>query len=361
MDEPLRVVILAVAWLAGWWLCGRVRTLPTAPRREPAPRVSIVVPARNEERALPALLAGLERQSAPPAEVLVVDDGSHDATAAVASAYGARVLSAAPLPEGWTGKAWALWQGVHEARHDVVVLLDADVEPGPDLLASIAAAHAASDGMVSVQPYHRMRRWWERASAFFNLVAVMGVGLGSPRGPPRRPVVAAFGPVVACRRALFLEHGDGPRVRSAVVEDVELARSIATAGEAVDVYAGGGVVAFRMYEHPTQLVEGWTKNFASGAGAVPLVRLVLVVGWITACLVSGAWLLEGSLAAVVVYVAYASQCFVQLRQIGSFGVVTAVLYPVLAVVFVLVFFASLLLVVRGEVRWKGRRIPLRSR
>jgi 4,4'-diaponeurosporenoate glycosyltransferase len=189
----------------------------------------------------------------------------------------------------------------------------------------------------------------------------MGVGVGSPRRPRRRAAVAAFGPVLACRRALFLEHGDAPRVRSAVVEDVELARSIATAGEELDVYAGGGVVAFRMYEQPAHLVEGWTKNFASGARAVPLVRLLLIVGWITACLVSGAWLLGGSLAAVVVYTAYVGQCFVQLRQIGSFGVVTAVLYPVLAVVFVLVFIASLLLVVRGEVRWKGRRIPLRSR
>jgi hypothetical protein len=68
----------------------------------------------------------------------------------------------------------------------------------------------------------------------------------------------------------------------------------------------------------------------------------------------------GSVAALAVYAAYALQCFVQLRQLGSFGVVTALLYPMLAVLFVVLFFASLALVARGEVRWKGRRIALRA-
>ncbi len=264
------------------------------------------------------------------------------------------------LPDGWTGKAWALWQGANAARSELLVMLDADVEPTPALLGSVARAHALHGGLVSVQPFHRMRRWWERASAFFNLVAVMGVGVGSPRWPARRQVNAAFGPVMVCRRDLFLAHGDGPRVRSAILEDVELARSVAAADVPVTVYTGGRVVAFRMYDRPARLVEGWTKNFASGARAVPPLRLALVIAWVTACLVSGGWVLGGGLTAAIVFVAFATQCFVQLRQLGSFGLLSAVLYPLLAVVFVAVFVCSLLVTVRGEVTWKGRRIRLRA-
>jgi 4,4'-diaponeurosporenoate glycosyltransferase len=353
-------VLLGLAWLVGWWLCGRVRTLPIANGTGSLTPVSVVIPARDEARALPTLLEGLATQRVRPAEVIVVDDDSHDATGAVAAELGAVVLDAPALPEGWTGKAWALWTGAQAAREDVLVLLDADVDPGPDLIAGLVGAHRARGGLVSVQPYHRMRRWWERASAFFNLVPVMSVGLASPTWPRRRPVAAAFGPVMVCGRDLYLAHGDRPEVRSAVVEDVALARSVAQAGQSVAVYGGDGVVAFRMYDRPTRLLEGWSKNIASGARAVPVLRLVLVVAWVAACLASGAWLLGGSLAAVVLYVAFVAQCFVQLRQLGSFGIVPALLYPLLALTFVLVFFVSLVLVARGEVRWKGRRITLRS-
>jgi 4,4'-diaponeurosporenoate glycosyltransferase len=360
MDEPLRVALLATAWLVGWWLCGRARTIVSAGPDAPAVDISVIVPARDEEAALPILLDGLASQHLVASEIIVVDDGSRDETATVASKHGARVLVSEPVPDGWTGKAWALWQGANAARSELLVLLDADVEPTPALLGSVARAHAMHGGLVSVQPFHRMRRWWERASAFFNLVAVMGVGVGSPRWPGQRPVVAAFGPVIVCRRDLFLAHGDAPRVRSAILEDVELARSVAAAKAPVTAYAGGRVVAFRMYDRPTCLVEGWAKNFASGARAVPPLRLALVIAWLTACLVSGAWVLGASLTAAIVFVAFATQCFVQLRQLGSFGLLSAVLYPLLAVVFVAVFVWSLALTLRGEVTWKGRRIKLRA-
>jgi 4,4'-diaponeurosporenoate glycosyltransferase len=360
MDEPLRVALLAMAWLVGWWLCARPRTLPSAGSDVPDVDVSVIVPARDEEDALPILLDGLASQHLVASEIIVVDDGSRDRTASIASLHGARVVPSEPVPEGWTGKAWALWQGANASRSELLVLLDADVEPTPALLGSVARAHATHGGLVSVQPFHRMRRWWERASAFFNLVAVMGVGVASPQWPRRRPVIAAFGPVIACSRDLFLAHGDVRGVRSAILEDVELARSVAAAGVPVSAYTGGRVVAFRMYDRPTRLVEGWAKNFASGARAVPPARLALVVAWVTACLLSGGWVLGAGLTAMIVFVAFAAQCFVQLRQLGNFGVVTAVLYPLLAVIFVAIFLFSLLVTLRGEVMWKGRRIRLRA-
>src|SRR6516165_10451514 len=108
-----RLYALAGAWLLGWYLCWRVHTVPYT--REPEPlstRVSVVIPARDEEHSLPRVLAGLASQTAAPHEVIVVDDGSTDTTASVAAARGARVLHGEELPAGWTGKSWALVQGV---------------------------------------------------------------------------------------------------------------------------------------------------------------------------------------------------------------------------------------------------------
>src|SRR5262245_53834238 len=103
------VVLLGLAWLVGWWLCGRARTLPLGDRTDSPAFVSVVVPARDEARTLPTLLEGLAKQHGRPPEVIVVDDGSRDETAAIARAHGAEVVDAPTLPEGWTGKAWALW------------------------------------------------------------------------------------------------------------------------------------------------------------------------------------------------------------------------------------------------------------
>ena len=204
-----------------------------------------------------------------------------------------------------------------------------------------------------------MRRWWERAAAFFNLVAVMGVGLASP-GTSRARSRAAFGPCLVASRDALLTHLAHRSVRRAVLEDVALARQFTAANQPVGSFAGGDLVAFRMYDRPAALVEGFTKNFAAGASTTPVVRLLAVVAWITACLVAGWGVLNGNGVALLAYAAFALQCFAMLRQLGNFGVIAAVLYPLLAGVFVMLFAASVVLAIRGQVRWKGRTVSLRG-
>jgi len=140
--RPLfEVSLLAVPWIIGWLLLWRVPRLPSASSATPDRRVSVVVPARNEAGRLPGLLTALAIQTRPVDEVLVVDDDSEDDTSAVAAAGGADVIAAPPLPVGWTGKTWACWTGAQRATGDVLVFLDADTEPEPDLLARLLDAH----------------------------------------------------------------------------------------------------------------------------------------------------------------------------------------------------------------------------
>lgn len=356
----LRLLGLGVAWLLGWYLCLRVRRVPYAPDPDATTAPTVVIPARDEERTLPTVLAGLASQTTAPAEVIVVDDRSTDTTAAIAAARGARVVVGEPLPPGWTGKAWSLHQGVEAADTDVVVCLDADVDPSSHLIARVEQCFDRLGGLVSVQPYHEMHRWWERAAAFFNLIAVMGVGLASP-GPSRARDRAAFGPCLVASRDALLLHLSHRSVRHAVIEDMALARRFAAAGVPVTSFAGGDLLAFRMYDRPRDLANGFAKNFAAGAGATPIIRLVAIVAWVTACLVGGWGVFTGGTVALAIYGAFALQCFVMLRQLGNFGVITALLYPLNALIFVAVFVASLGFIGRGRVRWKGRTIRTRGR
>src|SRR4051794_19297187 len=108
---PLRPTAVAAAVVGARLARGRRRRPPLVPGAAPVAMISVVIPARDEERRLPACLAALADDPGV-GEVVVVDDRSSDATAAVAARSGARVVGGAELPPGWGGKAWALEQGL---------------------------------------------------------------------------------------------------------------------------------------------------------------------------------------------------------------------------------------------------------
>lgn len=344
-----RLSIALLPWAVAWVLLWRIPA-PERRARTTTDRPAVVVPARNEEdnlgRLLPSL-AGLD------AEVVVVDDGSTDRTREVARAHGAMVLDPGAPEEGWTGKAWACAAGARATASDRLVFLDADVVVEPGGLDRVLAEHDAAGGLVSVQPWHAVERPYEQLSAFFNLIAVMSVDAFTPAGRRVRPT-GAFGPCLVVDRPLYEEAGGhaGEGVRSAVLDDVALARAVQRSGGTVTVLGGRGSLRFRMY--PTglgPLVEGWTKNFAGGAAGTRPLTLVLVLVW-----------MSGLIGAVVdrqpvVYAAFAVQLAVLFRRVGRFWTLTALAYPIPLAFFVGVFLRSAYLTyVRREVAWRGRRV-----
>lgn len=259
-----RLVLEALRWLTGGWLLWRIpRCRPAgdgADRRAAA--TSVVIPARDEEATLPRLLASLAAQRPPPARVIVVDDHSGDDTAGVGRRAGALVVAAAPLPPGWTGKNWACAAGADLATTPTLAFLDADAEFEPGGLARVLAEHERRGGLVSVAPDHVTLRPYERLSAFFNLVAMMGLDAFDPRRG-RRPPRGAFGPCLVTSADEYRAVGGHRAVRAEVVDDVALAARYTAAGRPVTCLGGRGTIRFRMYPRGLgQLVEGWTKNFA---------------------------------------------------------------------------------------------------
>lgn len=335
--------LVLAGWLAGWWLLARLPR-PSAPPRgdvSTLAEMSVVIPARNEAHNLVRLLATIP---AGP-QVLVVDDHSSDSTAAVAEGAGARVVPAPPLPPGWTGKSWACATGVSETDRPVLMFLDADTWFEPGGFERIAAEHRPQGSLLSVQPYHHTERAYETLSAPFNLVGMMGINAFTPR---RRPPTGAFGPCLVCRRDDYERAGGHASVRADILDDVALSRRFTS----VRCMAGRGSIRFRMYPlGPAQLLEGWTKNIAAGAGSTRLTVAALTFLWVS-----------GGLSAVTVPAAFAAfvlQWAVHLRRVGRFPWWAPVVYPALLAAFVAVFARSLALtVVRRRVRWKGREIAI---
>ena len=356
VDLALVVLRLGI----GCWLLWSVRTV--APRHGGLPEgVSVVVPARDEERSVPTLLGSLP----PGVDVVVVDDGSADETATVAAAAGARVVPAGDVPDGWIGKSWACARGAAVTDGSTVVFVDADVRFADGALGGVADVVDRDGGLVSVQPFHEPGRAVERLAQLFNVVSFAATDTGSPLGRRRGPT-GAFGPVLATSRRDYEAVGGHEVVRGSVVDDVAIAERYRAAGLPVAVLAGGEAVRFRMYpEGLGQLVEGFTKNLATGAGSVRRTTVALVVAWLTVLVQASAAaalaaLGRGTMAgAIGLHVVVAAQLWWMSRRLGRFGPVVSLLFPVSTALFLVVFVRSVVATAAGSVSWRGRRVPTR--
>jgi len=365
--SDLVVATLLLAGLVGSaWLLRDLRTLRRGgAHRAEAASVSVVVPARDEAATLPALLESLHGLTVRVGEVVVVDDDSRDATAAVARAAGATVLPAGEPPAGWTGKAWACHVGAQATSGDLLLFLDADTRLAPDALDGLVEVHDQHGGLVSVQPFHAVVRPYEQLSAYFNAVGVLASGVFR-RHPAGRPM--AFGPCLLTSRADYERAGGHAAVRAEILDDVQLAVAYRRADLPVRCCAGGRSVWMRSYPGGLrQLAAGWTKNFASGASAAAPGPTLATVAWVSAhhAVAVGAVLAlaDGSPALwALAWVVVAWQLRSVLRRLGSFRWWTWALFPVCLLGFDLIFARSLAhTAVRRSVRWRGRDVPLGGR
>ncbi|MBN2051258.1 MAG: glycosyltransferase family 2 protein, partial [Spirochaetales bacterium] len=193
-----------VYWVFGWFLIPKLRYCRRS-TKGPKPSgktVSLIIPARNEEARLTPLLDSLNAEGAfEKHEVILADDGSTDGTAALASSYGCRVLAVTDKPPVALGKSWACAAGAAGATGEYLVFLDADVVFLPGGLEAVLESY--SGGLLSVQPYHRFKRFYESFSAYFNLMAVAGVNSFSLHSKELSSQ-GAFGPCMVCRKDDYL-------------------------------------------------------------------------------------------------------------------------------------------------------------
>ena len=238
--------------------------------------ISVVVPARDEAGLLGGCLAAIFAQDASLAEVLVVDDGSADATAAEARAAGARVVAAPEPPAGAAGKAAACAHGAARARAAPwLAFVDADVRLAPQALSRLQAA-ALGAGAAAASPLARQLAgaWWEAL-----LLPDLGLQVAErldldALADPARPDAFLSGQCLLVRRDAYEAAGGFAAVAGSLVEDVALARRLKAAGHPLAVRLAPELAAVRMYRRPADLRAGLARNLAEvwGSGAGPVAR-----------------------------------------------------------------------------------------
>lgn len=251
---PLAIWIYLILGRGGFWRVPAIA--PPAPPGAPACRVIAVVPARNEAPLIGrAVRSLLQQQFAGTIQVIVVDDGSSDGTAAAARAAGdpsqVTVIRGSDVPRGWTGKLWALAQGVAatEGRGaDYLLLTDADIEHAPQELATLIAGAEAGEcdlvsHMVRLSTATPAERFLIPAFVFFFFKIYPPAWIASPR---RRLAAAAGGCILIRPQALARIGGLEP-IRSRIIDDCALARAVKDSGGRISLQLARDTRSLRVY------------------------------------------------------------------------------------------------------------------
>ncbi len=360
--------VSASAWLAlllvpwrPWRTAERLEADPTAIARLDPGDVTVLMPARNEAAVIGHSLAALARQGSPMA-VIVIDDGSSDETAGIATRAGLvslRVIQAPPLPAGWTGKLWALEQGRQAVTSPYVLLLDADIALAAGLVATLVdKARRERLALVSLMAAPAMSGFWDRwwmpvFIYFFKLLYPFRLA----NKPEASTAAAAGGCLLVATEALAAIGGFGA-LRDAVIDDCTLAALIKARGargtwlgltrSAVMLRATGLAGFWRMVARTafTQL----RYSYALLAVCVAVLLVVFVAPILAMIAGDGTAQILGAAAFLFMGVSYAPTA----RFYGQSSLAIPAL-PVAGFAFLLMTLTSALWYARGlRSRWKGR-------
>ena len=246
----------------------------------------MIIPARDEAARIEPCLRAVV--GAPGVhEVIVVDDESSDATAAIATRLGARVIVGRPLPGGWVGKPWALQQGLDAATTEWVVALDADTEPDAALPAALVA-RATNDrwdllsaGARFVCPTPGLR--WLHPAMLTTLIYRFGPVGARHRPSPAR--VLANGQCIAFRRGALADIGGFSATSSHLTDDIALARQLATLGWNVGFVDGTTMISVQMHSSAGDAWRNWGRSLPmADVTSVPWRVADLIVIWLAQAL-----------------------------------------------------------------------------
>jgi chlorobactene glucosyltransferase len=366
------VVFLAILLLISFINLLTLKRLGQFPAPSFLPRVSLLVPARNEARNIAGCVRGLLAQDYPHFEVIALDDESTDGTGEILARLAAeddrlRVIRGQPLPAGWLGKNWACHQLAQAATGDYLLFTDADTCHDPLMLRdSIAAALATRADLLSGMPHQEVKTWSEQL-----LVPILAWSFMAfiPLALAQR-VRAAFlsvsiGQYLLFRRTAYNRINGHAAVRDKVVEDYELARNIKKAGLQWRFVDATARIHCRMYHNFREVFNGLSKNLYVVFGNIFFFALAwsaLIISFLEPQLILLLALLGVPLPAKllplsILAIGQAILLWGLTDLRFGFPVKQAALYPVTIVLSVVIGLRSMFahLFKRG-VTWKGRSV-----
>lgn len=281
--------MLCAVWLAQAALVfahlAELRTLADLNPAEPPawPRVSAIVPSRNQADELPHALGTRLAEDYPDLEVVVIDDRSSDGTAALLATMSARdarlrTIRVDSLPARWLGKVHALAQGAAAATGDWLLVSDADIEFAPDTLRrAVAACEADGLDFLALVPEFRSRSFvvdvlWAVFTRCFSMLV-------SPKAvrDPRSTTAAGSGAFMLLRRSAYERTPGFEWLRMETADDMALGLMMKQSGARCELMNGRGSARVSIYDSLSDFRRGIEKNAGSLIG-VPFAVVALLIG-----------------------------------------------------------------------------------
>ena len=327
------------------------------------PAVSVLIPARNEEANIGDAVASVLASEDVELDLVVLDDGSTDRTPDILRGIAdprLRLGTAPPLPPGWSGKQHACARLAEQARHELMVFVDADVRLAPDALSRMAGfmQRHPGTGLASGFPRQVTLTWAEQLLIpliHFLLLGFLPMAAMMRRADPA--LGAGCGQLFIARRDAYAAAGGHATIRASLHDGVTLPRAFRRVGRMTGLFDASGFATCRMYHSAAGVWEGLTKNATEGMAkpvALPVWTLVLGGGQVlppVLMAVSPGW---------PVALAWACGTGLRLALAARFRqpVLSAVLHPLGVLALLAVQWASLLRAARGvPATWRGRAYP----
>lgn len=359
------IVSLTFFWFIGFWILHQVPVCQLESKfSHPIPKISIIIPARNEASNLPKLLESLNHQSIRADEIIVVNDHSSDDTASIARRFDAQIINSETLPNDWLGKPWSCYQGFKYAKGELLIFLDADTFLEKDGLKRIISTFIQKRGVISILPYHQIKKFHESFSAFFNIIQLIGMNYFTIN--KNNKPAGMFGPCVIISRKDYMASGGHDVVKNEILEHYKLAKYIQDKNIPIHLYGGKHTINIRMYKEDFKaLIQGWTKSFAAGAKNTPRKLFYFINMWLSGLLISVILVLTSLITqntsvfyfSLIIYFFYVFQVYIQSQKAGHFPLWSAVFYPLNLVFFFIIFFRAGYKAYKNEKTiWKDRNI-----
>ncbi len=286
-----QTVITLLILLVFFNLQNNLRSIRKPPAEGPLPPelppVSILVPARNEERNIERCVSSLLAQDYPAKEVIVLDDDSSDRTASIVEEMAARdrtlsLVRGKPLPPGWIGKNYACHQLSQLAHGEWLLFTDADtVHASNSVSASLRAAIEEEVDFLSLIPHIVTLSFWEKVLLPvipFGLLAFWPLALMNSIPHPRAAM--ALGPFMLVKREAYIRAGGYEAIRDNIVDDIALAREVKRAGGRVAIMDGTDLVSVRFYRSFREIWYGLSKSiFGALDYSFTTAALYFIAGW----------------------------------------------------------------------------------
>lgn len=326
------------------------------------PRISAIIPARNEEASIETAILSIAAQP-EIGEIIVVNDHSTDRTADRVRALTAqvpqlRLLEAGPLPYSWVGKNYALDLGAAQAAGGWLLFTDADTQHLPaSATLALADTRAAGAALVSYSPEQETPTWWERSLIPFVYTRLAQHFSFAEVNDPHSTAAAANGQYLLIRRDAYDSVGGHRAVSGEVLEDVALARRVKQAGHTIHFAAGHRIARVRMYRSFGAMWQGWTKNLyplVGGSAGSALRELLSVLPWIPFILLALASVHRAFAALGLLLLAGRHAAYLALLRRSRIPASRILYYVPAVLLYSAVLLVSAWRYMRGTVVWKGR-------